>query len=172
LQLSANIAVIALCILVGWLAVGKGATTGGTGEPPRMPPVYRTGDAIDVLPGVDLAAASRTLVMVLREDCHYCQESLQFYQRLSQARAKRPVKDLRIIVASTDARDALAEYLKSKQVDVDQVVTVAAGLLKVPGTPSLLLVDPTGKILNFWRGKLPAQQEEEALRTLGLASAE
>lgn len=171
-QLLANIGVIALCVLVGWMAVKKSGAWTGAPDPSGRPPVYRSGDAIDAVAGVDFKAARRTLVMVVREDCRFCAESLPFYQKLSQAHAKNPGQDLRVIVATTDAHEALAAYLKSNHVDVDQVVTIAAGALKVPGTPSLLLVDATGRILNFWRGRLPPQQEQEALRVLGLSSSQ
>jgi len=171
-QLLANIGVIALCLLVGWLAVKKSGAWTGAPDLSGRPPVYRTGDAIDAVAGVDFKAARRTLVMVVREDCRYCAESLPFYQKLTEARAKNPGQDLRVIVATTDAHETLAAYLRSNRVDVDKVVTIAAGALKVPGTPSLLLVDATGRILSFWRGKLPPQQEQEVLRVLGLTSSE
>lgn len=169
LQMMANVAVIALCGLVGWLAVRKGAPA--PVAPPSGPPVYRVGEVIDPVRGVDFRAARSTLVMVVREDCHFCQESLPFYRQLSDAHVKQPNPTLRIVVASTDAHDALSTYLQSKGVRVDQVSTIESGALKVPGTPALLLVDQTGRILNLWRGKLPERQEKEVFRILGLVPA-
>jgi hypothetical protein len=109
---------------------------------------------------------------VVREDCHFCQESLAFYRELSDARVKRPNPALRIVVASTDSHDALSAYSQSKGVQVDQVSTIESGALKVPGTPTLLFVDQAGRILNIWRGKLPERQEKEVFRILGLVPAE
>lgn len=170
LQTTANAAVIVLCLLVGWLALRPTAPV--PPAPPAAPPVYHVGDIIDPVAGVDFRAGGSTLLMVVRENCHFCQDSLPFYRQLSDARARHPNPALRVVAASTDSHDALSAYLQLKGVRVDQVSTIESGTLKVPGTPTLLLVDQAGRILNIWRGKLPDRQEKEVLRTLGLAPAE
>ena len=38
--------------------------------------------------------------------------------------------------------------------------------IKIPGTPTLLLVDNNGKVLNVWVGKLDDRHEKEVLKTL------
>jgi hypothetical protein len=169
LQASANVAVIVLCLVVAWLALRRGAPAT---DPQKPPPMYRVGDLIDPVPGVDFKAARSTLVMVVREDCHFCQESLPFYRALSDARLKRRDAGLRVVVASTDSSDALSTFLHSNGIRVDQVATIDVRTLKVPGTPALLLVDANARILNFWRGKLPNRQEKEVLNVLGLTVAD
>lgn len=163
-QLAANIAIVALCLLVAWLELQRISPTAPTGAAE----IYKVGEAIDPVRGVDFAAARITLVMVLREDCHFCQESLPFYRQLSEARSRTPNPDLRVVVASTDSPTALSTYLESKEVRVDQVATVEQGGLKVPGTPSLLLVDRAGKVTRIWRGRLAERQQKEVLQSLGL----
>jgi peroxiredoxin len=163
LQTSANIAVIALCIVVGWLAFKRL----GSNSPPALP-IYSIGESIDRIPGVDFRVARSTLVMVIREDCHFCKESLPFYRALSDARSSRPNSGLQVAVASTDSQKSLSAFLKTNGIEVDQVSTIQPGALKVPGTPTLLLVDQAGKIVHVWRGKLPDSQEREVLKVLGL----
>jgi hypothetical protein len=167
-QVTANIAIVALCGLIGWLALHRKAGAPAEDQPSRLPPIYSVGESIDTVRGLDFRAARSTLVMVIREDCHFCQESLPFYRRLADARRNRPDAGLRLAVLSTDASDVLAPYLSRNQVGVDTVLQIESGALKVPGTPTLLLVDSAGKILNVWRGKLPQRQEVEVLKTLGL----
>ena len=148
LQAMANVTVIAVCILVAWLAVKR---MGAAPNAPSSAEIYEVGESTAPVPGVDFTAAQATLVMVLREDCHFCQESVPFYRQLSEARLTNPNSAVRVVVASTDPQDALSAYLQSKEIHVDAVATIKPGALKVPGTPSLVLVDRGGKEMRHLR---------------------
>lgn len=132
------------------------------------PPTYAVGEQIDAIDGVDFRASAQTLVMVLREDCRYCRESVPFYQKLTAANGKTTERALRVVVASTDAPALMSAYLKASEVQVDQVAGVRPGGLKVPGTPFLVLVDANGTVTQVWRGKLGVSQEQELFALLGL----
>ena len=127
---------------------------------------------MDPVGDVDFAAAPATLLIVIREDCRFCQDSIPFYRQLSDARIKQPGSGVRLVVASTDVSESLASFLKSKEIRVDHISNVQAGDLKVPGTPALLLIDRSGKVAKVWRGRLAERQQKEVLLTLGLVPAE
>jgi hypothetical protein len=162
LQMLANVAVIAAsgCV-IWWIATQR------TPPADRGPSTsYAVGESVGTVAGVDFRDARETLLMVLREDCRYCRDSMTFYQQLSSA--QRDTRGIRLVVVSTDAQGSMSAYLRSNAVQVDRVVTVAPGALKVSGTPCLLLVDSAGKVKKVWRGKLGATQEREVLAALGL----
>jgi hypothetical protein len=46
------------------------------------------------------------------------------------------------------------------------MVTVDFSKIKVPGTPTLLLVDNQGKVLDVWVGKLDESRQREVLARL------
>ena len=48
----------------------------------------------------------------------------------------------------------------------DSMVNLDFAAIKVPGTPTLMLVDNTGKVLNVWVGKLDASLEKEVFEVL------
>jgi hypothetical protein len=54
-------------------------------------------------------------------------------------------------------------YLKSESVDVDEVVRADFNLLRIGGTPTLLLVDDHGTVQKVWMGKLNDMKEKEVL---------
>ena len=55
------------------------------------------------------------------------------------------------------------KYLADNNVTVDQVIKANPGEAMVRGTPTLLLVDKNGVVLDTWVGKLPPEKENEVL---------
>jgi hypothetical protein len=161
IQLGANVAVIVTCAIVGWVALHRTQPT-----PQALAPTYAIGDRVGPINGVDFAGSQQTLLMVLREDCQYCEASVPFYQKLTAELTSKAGRKVRVVVASTDAPSALSAYLKANDILVDQVAEVQPGALKVPGTPFLMLVDAKGAVTQLWRGKLRVKQEQEVISLL------
>ena len=158
----ANVAVIVASGCVIWWVAAQRMAPEGRGPSAS----YAIGESVGAVAGVDFRDSRQTLLMVLREDCRYCRESVSFYQQLSSA--ARDPRRIRLVVASTDSPGSMSSYLESNAIQADGVVTVGPGTLKVPGTPFLLLVDAAGKVKQIWRGKLGAAQEREVFAALGL----
>lgn len=165
LQTTANIAVLVASMAVLWIAWQRTQT-----PTPEPPPTYAVGERIDAVDGLDLRASPHTLLMALREDCRFCKDSVPFYQRLTAAAEGTAGRAFQLTVVSTDAQPALSEYLTANGVEVDRIVNIRPGALKIPGTPHLLLVDATGTVKRVWRGRLNATQEQEVLDALGLTA--
>ena len=163
LQAAANVAVLLASVGVLWMAWQRSQPTG-----PEPPPTYAVGEQMDAVDGVDFRRSERTLVLALREDCRFCQDSVPFYQKLSAAAGAIAGRDLQFTVVSTDTQTALSMYLKANHVEVDHIVSIRPGALKIPGTPLLLMVDSDGVVQRVWRGRLAADQEKEVFQVLGL----
>jgi thioredoxin-related protein len=56
--------------------------------------------------------------------------------------------------------------LEGAGVHVDDVKQAQLSTIGVTGTPTLLLVDSTGKVANVWQGKLQPDQEAGVLAVL------
>jgi len=165
LQSAANIAVIAAALCVVLVAVQRLRPT--VAEPLST---YAVGDRMDALSGVDFTSAPHTLVMAVREDCQYCKDSVPFYQRLTAAaRSVGPDQRSGVVVVSTDAEPSISAYLMASDIQVDRIVSVAPGELRLPATPILLVVDRSGVVVRVWRGRLAASKEREVFATLGIA---
>ena len=131
----------------------------------QVPDAYIEDVFIDASSGVDFSAAPKTLVLVLRSDCVFCQESMPFYRRLL---SDRDAADVQVVVAAPPFDTQIGEYLESERVYADSVVFVAADALPVSGTPTLLMVDNTGLITHAWLGQLNAEREQEVLSAAAL----
>ncbi len=114
------------------------------------------------LPGVDWAANKRTLVLALSTQCHFCTESAPFFQRIQ----KETAKGLKMVAVLPQPAEESRKYLQGEGVQVDDVKQARLSAIGVSGTPTLLLVDNSGKVADVWQGKLPAEQEGQVLTVL------
>lgn len=109
------------------------------------------------IPGVDWGRSKKTLLLVLSTNCRFCTEGAPFYQRLAQQKAKR--EDISLIAVMPQNINEAQKYLSDHGVAVDQIRQAAPGAVYVRATPTLIMVDTTGSIVESWVGKLPPEEE-------------
>ncbi|HEX7184960.1 MAG TPA: hypothetical protein VF756_24245 [Thermoanaerobaculia bacterium] len=163
----ANIAIILVCLIAATILIRNTFFPPEPPRPPGAPEEAKVGERFEALQKVVPAGSERALVVALSPTCHFCTESMPFYKKLVDQRnqAGSPVK----VIAAVPSQAAQAEEsktLSSAGVQPDAVVTVNFRDIKVPGTPTILLVDNKGEVLNVWVGKLDEGREEEVLETL------
>jgi hypothetical protein len=113
------------------------------------------------LPGVQFAAQSRTLVMAISTQCHFCRDSEPFYKELAEKSAGR----VKLIAVLPQPHGEAEQYVHRAIAPSIQVVSTPLDSLGVTGTPTLLLVDGSGRVQKAWVGKLdgPSQQQVQSL---------
>ena len=159
IETAANIAIILVALSIGAVIVSR----------TMFPPATNATTAAKNLPigfslpldGVDWAAIDKTLVMVLSAACKFCIESTPFYQELSKTRQASQTG--RLLAVMPQPVEESEKYLKEKRIRVDSLRSVPLSDLQVNGTPTLILVDSSGKVVNSWVGKLPPEKEEEVI---------
>lgn len=60
----------------------------------------------------------------------------------------------------------IEEYLASAGIAVDTILSLEPNSVGVSGTPTLFLVNKSGRIEKVWVGQLSTTEEQEVLRTL------
>jgi thiol-disulfide isomerase/thioredoxin len=114
------------------------------------------------LPAVDWAKSNQTLVLALAKGCHFCAESAPFYRRLAGEVAAR--KDLRLVaVFPHETEDEARSYLDGLGVPIAEVEQAPLQSIGARGTPTLILADNTGKVVESWTGAQRADKEAEIL---------
>ena len=159
IELTTNIAIIIVAILLGVVLV-KNYFLAGPKTDPNVPPTVPVGTKIS-LQDVNWAAKKRTLLMALSDTCRYCTESADFYKKLAQEKAKHD--DVRIIAVLPQDLSAGQAYLKKLGVTVDEVRQSPLEAVGVKATPTLVLIDDKGVVTASWVGKLPAEKETEVI---------
>jgi thioredoxin-related protein len=162
-ELLSNIAIIVVAVLLGAVLVDRYLRPAGpkserseSKEGPQIKPGMKLS-----LAGVDWGKSNKTLLMVLSTTCHFCTESAPFYQRLAQEKTKH--KDVSMIAVMPQSSSESQKYLSDHGISVDQVGQSPPGAVYATGTPTLIIVDKTGSVVESWVGKLPPEKELEVL---------
>jgi thioredoxin-related protein len=164
LDTAANIAIILVCAIAAFVLIRNQFFPPA---PPPRPGEVAQGDQIEVLQQAVPAGADRALVMALSPGCHFCTESMPFYKRLIDERNQKG-SDIKVVAAvpAPEAREGEMKIMADAGVKPDAVVELNFQEAKVAGTPTLLLVDNQGKVLDVWVGKLDERNEKKVLQTL------
>lgn len=110
------------------------------------------------LPNVEWSRNDQTLVLALSNSCHFCTESAPFYQQLVRERAR-----VRTIAVLPQAISESRKYLESLNLAFNDVKQATLQSIGVEGTPTLILVDRNGAVLDSWVGKLSNIDESKVL---------
>lgn len=157
-----NIAIVLVVLMIG-VVIARNYLR----SPRPIPEVrdYRVAAGTRVyLPGIDWAANGQTLVLVLREDCRYCTESAPFYRQL----AKEATVNSKVRLLAVLPQDVVEgkQYLNSLDLPIAEVRQAKLDALGVQGTPTLILVNGDGLVLESWAGRLPPEQEKAVMKRI------
>jgi len=142
-------------------------------EPPSIPSWLRQAarvsapptrqDSSLTIPDFDWRRSKQTLVLVLREGCHFCSDSAEFYRRLASETLQTKTKLVTVLPGSIeDSR----KYLNDLRVPIRDIRQSPLSKVNIRGTPTLLLVDRKGVITKSWVGQLSPDGETEVLDAL------
>ncbi len=115
------------------------------------------------LPDVNWRQNRKTLLVVLQKDCRFCSESMSFYKTLVE---KSKEKGIQLVAVLPDSREEGFQYLKENGVEIREIRQSRLGEINVRGTPTLILTDEKGEVLNSWIGKLSFEKENEVIDSL------
>lgn len=162
IELVANVSIVLLVVVLLAERFTARTTPSTVSEATQNADTYAVGEHLD-LPGLDPSASEATLVLVVRSTCPYCTASMPFYSSLSAMRSANP--DRRLVAASWEAEDVTRRYLEEHHVVVDKILSVSPKSLRVPGTPTVILVNGKGTVQGAWVGKLSETHEQEVFRS-------
>jgi len=124
-------------------------------------PLVRVGE-VAKLQNAALDGTSYWFVIYSSPNCEFCKSSAPFYRRLLAAAARKLIP---VILALPDPnRDT--EVAPSLGLSAALAVNWRQLSFKVTGTPTIVLLTPTGKVQMYWLGQLTPAAELEVLRAV------
>jgi peroxiredoxin len=124
----------------------------------------QAGSKLSRVDRVDWTGHDRTVIIALRKDCHFCEESVPFYQRLLQTRISScSGEKVGLLAVSPDDPLSIEHFTKESGISLPVVANVKLADLGVSVTPTTLLVDRNGEVLKLWTGMLSPKNELEVL---------
>lgn len=160
IELFANIAIIVVALVIGAVLVKKYFFSEQQNQPKET---ISVGSKVN-LNQVDWAKNGHTLLLVLSKECRYCAESIPFYQKLGKELSQNA--KVKLIAAFPEDKSVAGEYLQSNNVAVSEIYQVSAPSLGVRGTPTILLINEKGEVVENWLGKLPESDEKKVFERL------
>src|SRR6185295_19263171 len=162
-----NIAIL-IAALIASVVLVRNYLLSGPGR--RLPPQVAVGETF-ALTDVDWKGNGNTLVLALAPGCDSCSESAPFYRRLM---AELAAQRIHVTAVLPESVEESREYLRNLNVEIGDVRQGSFELLKIRGTPTLILVDEQGVVRNVWLGRFPPDKEQQVIDILreavGLAS--
>jgi hypothetical protein len=120
------------------------------------------GTTLNPLPEYSWSSHKETLVLALRDGCHFCEASMPFYKRLSDLNETHQVHP-HLLVVMPDDRSSGMKHLNVEGVYIEGAFAHPLSSINVSGTPTLLLVNANGRVDKAWVGQLLPAQESEVL---------
>lgn len=157
LEAIANVAVIFVALAVGYVVLGKYVSEY------RARPVA-AGDRLAAIPNLEWKQHRHTLVLALNTGCHFCEQSVPFYQSLSE-RLQHSGIDLDLVAVFPNDAAQIQQFMSKESLRVRSVAAVPLEKLRVNATPTLILVDNTGRVERAWIGMLSPPEQFELFKT-------
>lgn len=165
LEVTTNIVVLLVALVVlgnfAWVHLAKQPTQPAL----RAEGGLKKGSAFSLIPSVDYGKNSQTLVIALSSRCDHCNESIPFFKQLLEANTGKS-DSTRIVAVFPEKAEEVWSYITQQQLDVNPIPGIDYKALNLPGTPSTILIDSEGKILNFWIGKPSKDAEKEIMESI------
>ena len=120
------------------------------------------------IPAIGPQPGTTRLVLFVSKTCHFCEESVPFYQRLAAMRSVSSghFKMIAAVPPATETEAEARERLNEHGISLDDAQLVPFRAIGVNGTPTLVLVDGDAIIRDVWVGKLGPEKEAEVVERI------
>lgn len=129
----------------------------------------KVGATLPALPGYSWQSNAPSLVLALRKGCHFCEASMPFYRKLYELEKSKAFATEMVAVFPDSAQDTY-DVLGTEKLPIPSVSQVNLSSLSVSGTPTLILVNSSGRVQKTWVGQLDSAGEESVLAAIKKAS--
>lgn len=157
LEAIANVVVIVVALAVGYVVLGRYVSEY------RARPVA-AGDRLATIPNVEWKQHRHTLVLALNTGCHFCEQSVPFYRSLGEKLAYGGT-DLDLVAVFPNDPAQVRLFMSEESLRVRTVAAVPLEKLRVNATPTLLLVDSSGRVERAWIGLLDPPEQLELFKS-------
>lgn len=155
---AANVVIVVSGVLLCLVLVTRFRESATTGPP-------FVGRLVQLPPELGATGSDKTLLLYVDADCGYCTRSMPFYQRLTRL-AVDPKHPFRVIVVTDDTINRVRSYLASHSVGPFDTALISNTDLRLPGTPSLLVLGSGRRVLGAWFGLLGPDEESQVIAVL------
>jgi hypothetical protein len=164
LETVSNIAVLVVAIIVGFVFLRNGNLL-----PDKTKP-RSAADAERQLKGRSVAIADvkttdtpATLVLAMSTHCYYCGQNTSLYVTLGKIKSSA---GFGFVAVAPEPQAEIDEYLQSRHIAPDRVISRSLEAFNVSATPTVLLVNQQGVVQAAWVGVLDSTRQKDVFRKI------
>lgn len=129
-----------------------------------IPEELLEGEAFPKRSELHLDTTRGTLVLALSTTCRFCAESVPFYQHLLQSANNTLALPIRAVFPNSESD--VNDFAKKVGANLYAASAQDFRSLHISGTPTIVLIDSSGKVRRIWKGVLSKDQENEILEVV------
>jgi hypothetical protein len=164
LEISTRIAILLTALAVLWLILGSVLKQ----PKPNIHVGLRNGDLFPSVAGIDYSKNSKTLLISMSTKCASCVEGLPFFQKFREKTFGSP-DSLRIIALFPESEKEVENYARERHLTLETQSGINLKALNMLGTPTIVLINNKGQIVDFWIGKLSNDIEQQISHALNIS---
>lgn len=146
-----NVLIIAATLAIVWNIWSYFRPATGNGNVPAKGSEFKVAE-------FDPAGSQINVLIFLRTGCAFCENSMPFYRRIAELSNTANVK---VITFFEHSDLEASEYLKRFQLMNVGISWTNFDSLGIKGTPTIILLDGSGKVAKSWVGQLDDASERE-----------
>lgn len=161
LETTTNIAILVTCIVI---TVGIVRTDWSE---PVLPEAAPAGSVLEPIEPIQFNVAERTIILGVHSACTFCTQSMPAFRHLVEGARRQPSGKLQVVGIGRESAAVLRGYFAANGIGAIQVGSIpegSAAISLVATTPSIVLVDKSGEVIDSWRGRLEPGRAAQILR--------
>jgi hypothetical protein len=167
LDITASVACIIVCggLLTG--AVARYVRARNAPPSTQNNPVkagLKRGDPFPAVPGFNYAQHRKSILFFLDAGCSHCVQSMPTYQRLFKRASVKP--DSKVALLGLFETQSSRDHFVSLGFSIPATAKLPFGRYRVNATPTVLVIDASGNVDDFWVGELSAIAEQSLVHLL------
>jgi thioredoxin-related protein len=131
-------------------------------SPSKKTPELKVGSQVN-LPDTEWGNYEKSLILVMQKDCKYCTQSADFYKRITSITKEKNVQTIAVLPSELEESK---KYLDSLGLSIQRIKKSKLDSINVKGTPTIILINDKGEIIQFWVGMLGEDKEKQVLESL------
>ena len=124
------------------------------------------GKTFTAVPSVTFGSTSRTLIFAMNSKCGHCNESIPFYRQVIDVARRN--NNVQMVFISSEEENLFKDYLSQARLKVSSRSPVDLASYGIASTPTIIMVDNEGRIIDFWVGKLSHESEEQLIKAVSV----
>lgn len=165
IEILTNVVFIMVALLLGGIAI-KTTMFSSSYHNNELEPCI--GSLLPNPTGYEWKTHDQTLVLALKKNCPYCENSMPFYRQLLELKQAKRIS-AHIISMFSDPLDEAKNVMNIQNMAVDVIGGIQLSNYKISGTPTVILVDKQGRVVKSWVGQLHEDVEKEVVSTLAVS---